>query len=77
MRMASCRPRPITWLARSGSGTASPMSRLACRMHSTMVAAESMIVPSQSKTMSGYLITKQKTGTDHVFLDRRAQDCRL
>src|SRR5262245_32416661 len=45
----------MTWLARSPSGTASPSSRLASCMHSTIVAGESITVPSQSNTISRYL----------------------
>jgi len=51
-RIASCSRRPMTCLARSRSGTSRPSSRLASRIQSAIVAAESMIVPSQSKTRS-------------------------
>src|SRR5215831_17538512 len=46
----SARPSPITWRARSGSGTGSPRSRQAAWMQPTIAPAESMSVPSQSKT---------------------------
>src|SRR5688572_7506653 len=46
----------MTWLARSASGTGSPSSRLASCMHSTIAAGESITVPSQSNTISRYLI---------------------
>src|SRR5215470_1125374 len=46
----SASPSPITWRARSGSGTGSPRSRQAAWMQPTIAPAESMSVPSQSKT---------------------------
>src|SRR5688500_3795983 len=77
MRIASCRPSPMTWLARSRSGPGSPMSRLACCMHSTMVAAESMMVPSQSNTISGYLIGSYQMSVDELLDVRRQRSFQL
>ena len=54
MRRESFSPSPMTWLAFSRVGTSSPRSRLASWMHSAMVPAESISVPSQSKTMRAY-----------------------
>src|SRR3954465_15338688 len=44
----------MTWLACSLVGTSSPRAAAARRMQSAIVLAESMMVPSQSKTSSGY-----------------------
>jgi hypothetical protein len=46
----------MTWLARSGSGTGRPRSRLASCMHSTIAPGESITVPSQSNTISLYFM---------------------
>jgi len=43
----------MTWRAASAEGTGSPRSRAASWIDSTMPAAESISVPSQSNTTSG------------------------
>src|SRR5882672_5187799 len=53
-RSESLKPRPMTCLAVSRSGTGSAMSRAACWIPSAITAAESNNVPSQSNTINGY-----------------------
>src|SRR5438105_2670854 len=60
----------MTWLARSRSGTSIPMSRAASWMHCTMVPAESMSVPSQSKTMREYFIESAQGSPEGLSHER-------
>src|SRR4029077_17415423 len=77
-RSESPRPNPMTWLAVSRSGTGRPMSRAACWMPSAMTAAESNSVPSQSKTISGYLLGVKvaeilTAESQHILRQRRRE----
>src|SRR5512143_1523650 len=78
-RSESCSPRPMTWLAASRAGTGRPISRAASWIDRAMPAVESISVPSQSNTISGYfrsdigLREVQSAKREHIAWQRNFQ----